>query len=69
MTLLALTMTPHTGVRLAELGELLGLVGGLALLVGGMTPFGKRMGQTIGGLGLTAGFVLLILATRWGHFH
>jgi hypothetical protein len=53
MTLLALTMTPHAGVRLA----------------GGMTPFGKRMGQTIGGLGLTAGFVLLILATRWGHFH
>jgi hypothetical protein len=69
MTLLALTIKTHTGIRLAELGELLGLAGGLALLMGAMTPFGKRAGQTIGGLGLTVGFVLLILATRWGHFH
>jgi len=69
MTLLAFTMKQHTGIRLAELGELLGLVGGLALLVGGMTPFGKRVGQTIGGLGLALGFVLLLVATRSGHFH
>jgi hypothetical protein len=69
MTTLAISITTHTGIRLAELGELLGLVGGLALLAGGMTPFGKRAGQTIGGLALAVGFVLLILATRWGHFH
>ena len=68
MTILALTMTRHTGVRLAEVGELLGLVGGLALLAGGMTPFGKRAGQTIGGLCLALGFGLLIVATHWGHF-
>ena len=68
MTLLALTITKHTGYRLAELGELLGLIGGLALLLGGLTPFGKRIGQTVGGLGLTLGFVLLLVATRWGHF-
>lgn len=66
---LAISITTHTGVRLAELGELLGLIGGAALLAGGMTPFGKRAGQTIGGLGLAVGFLLLILATRWGHFH
>jgi len=69
MTLLALNIAHHTGLRLAEVGELLGLVGGLALLVGGMTPFGKRIGQTIGGLGLALGFALLLVATHWGHFH
>lgn len=69
MTLLALSFKAHTGVRLAEVGELLGLIGGAALLFGGMTPFGKRAGQTLGGLGLTIGFILLIVATRWGHFH
>jgi len=69
MTTLAVAFKAHTGIRLAELGELLGLIGGAALLLGGMTPFGKRAGQTIGGLALAVGFVLLILATRWGHFH
>ncbi|HZS31541.1 MAG TPA: hypothetical protein VFA37_09810 [Gaiellaceae bacterium] len=69
MTLLFISIKPHTGVRIAEVGELLGLIGGAALLFGGMTPFGKRAGQTLGGLALAAGFVLLIVATRWGGFH
>jgi hypothetical protein len=69
MTLLALMIKPHTGIRLAEVGEVLGLLGGLAFLLGGMTPFMKRAGQTLGGLGLTIGFILLIVATHWGHFH
>ncbi len=69
MTLLAFTITTHTGIRLAEVGELLGLIGGAALLLGGMTPFGKRIGQTIGGLGIGIGFLLLIIATHSGHFH
>lgn len=68
MTLLALNITKHTGLRLAEIGELLGLIGGLALLLGGITPFGKRFGQTIGGLGIAGGFLLLIIATHSGHF-
>ena len=68
MTLLALTMTRHTGVRLAEVGELLGLIGGLALLVGSMTPFGKRVGQAIGGIALALGFALLVITTHYGHF-
>lgn len=68
MTLLAFTMTRHSGLRLAEVGELLGIVGGLAFLLGGMTPFAKRIGQTVGGLALTIAFVLLAVATHYGHF-
>ena len=69
MTFLALVIKTHTGIRLAEVGEALGAIGGLALLAGAMTPFGRRAGMVIGGLGLAAGFVLLLIATRWGHFH
>jgi hypothetical protein len=69
MTLLALTIKAHTGIRLAEVGEALGAIGGLALLAGGMTPFGRRAGMVVGGLAVAAGFVCLIVATRWGHFH
>jgi len=66
MSLLAITV--HDGTRLAEVGEALGALGGLALLLGGMTPFGRRIGMILGGLGIAAGFVLLVVATRWGHF-
>ena len=69
MFTLAISISKTTGYRLAEVGELLGVVGGLALLLGGLTPFGKRLGQTIAGLALAIGFILLIVATRWGHFH
>jgi hypothetical protein len=69
MTVLALMIKAHTGIRLAEVGEALGAIGGLALLVGGLTPFGRRAGAVVGGLALAVGFVCLIVATRWGHFH
>jgi Na+/H+ antiporter NhaC len=68
MTLLALTIKAHTGVRLAEVGEALGAIGGLALLLGAVTP-SRRAAQAVAGLALAAGFVLLVIATRWGHFH
>jgi hypothetical protein len=68
MLTLALVIKAHTGIRLAEIGEALGVVGGIALLLGGMTPFGKRAGQTLGGLALAVGFVCLVIATHWGHF-
>jgi hypothetical protein len=69
MLTLAITIKAHTGIRLAEVGEALGAIGGLALVVGGLTPFGRRAGSVVGGLALAAGFVCLVIATRWGHFH
>jgi hypothetical protein len=35
MTLLALTIEAHTGIRLAELGFLAGAIGGVLLMLGG----------------------------------
>ncbi len=69
MLTLAVTIKAHTGIRLAEVGEALGAIGGLALVVGALTPFGRRAGALLGGLAVAAGFVCLIVATRWGHFH
>lgn len=68
MTLLAFTIKAHTGIRLAELGFLVGAIGGVLLMLGGMTSFGRRAGIAFGGLALTVAFVLLIVATHWGHF-
>ena len=69
MLTLAIMIKTHTGIRLAEVGEALGAIGGIALLVGALTPFGRRAGMAVGGLAIAAGFVLLVIATRWGHFH
>jgi hypothetical protein len=69
MSLLALQFKAHTSIRLAELGEVLLAAAGILLVVGAMTPFGRRAGQTFGGICLAVGGVLLVLATRWGHFH
>jgi hypothetical protein len=69
MTLLALVIKAHTGVRLAQLGAALGAVGSLALLLGALMPLARRAGQAIGGLMIGGGFVLLVIAIRYGHFH
>ncbi len=69
MTLLTITIKAHTGIRLAEISFLAGAIGGALLMLGGMTPLGRRAGQTFGGMTLAIGFILLIIATRWGHFH
>lgn len=68
MTLLALIIARHTGIRLAELGFLLAAIAGALLLLGAIVPFGRRIGAAIGGLALAAGGVLLVVATHWGHF-
>ena len=66
MTLLALTQ--HNGARIAELGMAIGAVGGAFLLLGASMPFGRKGGNFFGGLAIAAAFVLLIIATHWGHF-
>jgi hypothetical protein len=66
--LLFLSISRHNGIRLAELGFALAAVAGLLLLFGGMTPFMRRFGMTLGGLLLAVGGVLLVVATRWGGF-
>ena len=69
MTLFDIVIKAHTGIRLAEIGEIAGAVGGVLLVLGGMTPFGRRAGMTFGGIALATCFVLLVIATHWGHFH
>jgi hypothetical protein len=69
MTMLALVIKAHSGLRLAEVGEALLAAAGILLLLGGMTSLGRRAGQTFGGLCLAVGGVLLVIATHWGHFH
>ena len=69
MTLLAFVLKAHTGIRVGEVGEALIALAGLAFLLGGMTPFGRRAGQIFGGLALLIGGILLVIASHWGHFH
>ena len=68
MALLAVVLKTHTSIRLAELGEALLAAAGILLLIGAITPFGRRAGQTFGGLALAIGGVLLVIATHWGKF-
>jgi hypothetical protein len=64
-----LAITAHNGTRLAELGFLLAAVAGGLLTLDALTPSGTaRAFRLLGGVALAAGSVLLIIATRWGHF-
>lgn len=63
-----LAITKHNGIRIAEVGMALGAIGGAILLLGAMMPFGRKGGTFFGGLAIAGGFVLLIVASRWGHF-
>jgi hypothetical protein len=66
MNLLGITV--HNGIRIAEVGEALGAIGGAVLFLGAAMPFGRKAGNLLGGLAIAAGFVLLVVATRWGGF-
>ena len=63
-----LAITQHNGIRLAEVGFALAAVAGGLLVLGGLTPFGRRAGNLLGGLCLAGAGVLLVIAAHWGHF-
>jgi hypothetical protein len=66
---LVLGFTHHTGIRLAEVGFLLILVGGVWLAAAQLPALKFATGRTIvAGVALAVGALLLIIATHWGHF-
>ena len=62
-----LAISHHNGIRLAELGYLLGAVAGGLLFVSALRQL-SRVANSLAGAALAIGSVLLIIATRWGHF-
>jgi len=59
----------RTGVRLAEVGFLLLLIGGVWLTAAQIPRLRFATARTIvAGVAIAIGGVLLIIATRWGHF-
>ena len=64
-----LALTHHAGVRLAEVGFLLLLFGGVWLAAAQIPAFGLARGRTVvAGLAFGVAGLLLIIATHWGHF-
>ena len=66
---LVLGFANHTGRRLAEVGFLLLLFAGVWLAAAQIPQFKFAAARTIvAGLALAISGLLLIIATRWGHF-
>ena len=66
MHLLALHFNPRDTLRAEEIAGALAAIGGVLLFFGGMTPFARRFGQTLGGVAIAAAGVLFVLAVRYG---
>jgi hypothetical protein len=58
-------LTAHATRRIAELGALLGLIGGLALVAGAFPSF-RKSSVVVAGLLLAVGFALIICAVHFG---
>jgi hypothetical protein len=64
-----LALAHETGVRLAEIGFLLVLFAGVWLVAAQVPKFRLGTVRTIvAGVALALAGLLLIIATRWGHF-
>ena len=62
-----LGLTAHNTVRLEEVaGALIAIAGGVMLL-GAMTPMGRRGSLWLSGLALALAGVLLVVGLHWGH--
>lgn len=62
-----LGLTPHGGVRTAEIAFVLLIVAGIAFTIDALAP-PRRTGAIVAGVTLALGGLLLIVATHWGHF-
>jgi hypothetical protein len=63
---LLFTITRHNTLRLEELAGLLVAVAGAGLVIGAMTPMGRRGSQLLGGLAFLAAGVVAIVGLHWG---
>jgi hypothetical protein len=64
-----LALTHQTGRRLAEIGFLLVLFAGIWLAAAQIPQLKLgTAGTIIAGIALAIGGLLLVIATRWGHF-
>ena len=63
-----LAITKHNGIRLAEVGFVLGAAAGVLFALAAGASGSNRMMNMLGGIALATGSVLLIVATHWGHF-
>jgi len=66
MFTLALSFTRHTTIRMEELAGAATAVAGALLFLSSGVPMGRRGGQALGGLRLTAESVRWVLALHWG---
>ena len=64
-----LSLSRHTGIRLAEVGFLLILFAGVWLVAAQLPQFKFATARTIvAGAALALAGLVLIIATHWGHF-
>jgi hypothetical protein len=63
-----LALTPHGGVRVAELAFVCLLIAGIALAIDGFASHPRRTGAGVAGIMLALAGFLAIVATHWGHF-
>jgi drug/metabolite transporter (DMT)-like permease len=66
MHILALNFNAHQTLRVEEIAGALAAIAGAALVLGALSPLGRRTGQIFGGLALLAAGVLFVLAVRYG---
>ena len=67
MNLLVTTISVHNGIRIAEVGFLLGAIAGTLLALAAILNLGRGW-NFLAGIALAVGSVLLIIATHWGRF-
>ncbi|HUZ02075.1 MAG TPA: hypothetical protein VMU89_17145 [Thermomicrobiaceae bacterium] len=67
--IVAVTIAPHTGARLAEVGFLLVLIAGIWLVAAEIPALKLGSARTVvAGITLALAGLLLVIATHWGHF-